>query len=75
VLPVSLVIPWGITVGDFIPRLPFPAKLTIQVLPSIDLHEKFGDDPDVGEAYDYVTGTMQTTLDALADERRFPVLG
>src|SRR5205823_3751871 len=40
VLPVSLVIPWGITVGDFIPRLPFPAKLTIQVLPPIDLREK-----------------------------------
>jgi len=69
------VIPWGITLGDFIPRLPFPAKLTTQVLPPIDLKEKFGDDPDVEDAYDYVTSTMQTTLDALAGERRFPVLG
>ena len=75
VLPVSLVIPWGVTLGDFIPRLPFPAKLTTQVLPAIDLREKFGDDPDLDEAYDYVTGTMQSTLDALAADRRFPVLG
>src|SRR3989440_8866572 len=75
VLPVSLVIPWGVTLGDFIPRLPFPAKLTTQVLPAIDLREKFGDDPGLDEAYDYVTSTMQSTLDALADERRFPVIG
>jgi hypothetical protein len=75
VLPVSLVIPWGVTVGDFIPRLPFPAKLTTQVLPPIDVVEKFGPDPDLDEAYDYVTGTMQTTLDALAGERRLPLLG
>ncbi|MBV8161983.1 MAG: acyltransferase family protein [Acidimicrobiia bacterium] len=75
VLPVSLVIPWGVTVGDFVPRLPFPAKLTIQVLPAIDLLEKFGDDPDLGEAYDYVTGTLQDTLDALSAERRLPVIG
>jgi 1-acyl-sn-glycerol-3-phosphate acyltransferase len=81
VLPVSLVIPWGVTLGDFIPRLPFPAKLTTQVLPPIDLKEKFGfaaedyTDPDLDDAYDYVTTTMQTTLDALAGERRFPVLG
>jgi len=75
VLPISLVIPWGVTLGDFIPRLPFPAKLTTQVLPPIDLNEKFGEDPDLDEAYDYVTSTMQTTLDALAGERRFPVIG
>jgi 1-acyl-sn-glycerol-3-phosphate acyltransferase len=74
-LPVSLVIPWGVTLGDFIPRLPFPAKLTTQVLPPIDLREKFGDDPDLDEAYDYVTSTMQSTLDALAADRRFPILG
>src|SRR3954470_8742789 len=77
VLPVSLTMPWGISLGDFIPRLPFPAKLTTQVLPPIDIREKFGsgDDVDLEEAYDYVTGTMQTTLDALAAERRFPLIG
>jgi 1-acyl-sn-glycerol-3-phosphate acyltransferase len=75
VLPVSLVMPWGVTLGDFVPRLPFPAKLTTQVLPPIDLVEKFGADPDLDEAYDYVTATMQTTLDALAGERRLPLLG
>ena len=75
VLPVSLVVPWGITLGDFIPRWTLPAKLTTQVLPPIDVSEKFGDDPDLDEAYDYVTGTMQSTLDALAAERRLPILG
>jgi len=75
VLPVSFVVPWGITLGDFVPRWTVPAKLTIQVLPPIDPREKFGEDPDLEEAYDYVTGSMQDTLDALAAERRFPILG
>src|SRR5438270_3796712 len=50
VLPVSLVIPWGITLGDFIPRCTLPAKLTTQVLPPIDVIQKSGDDPDLHEA-------------------------
>ena len=34
-----------------------------------------GDDPDVDEIYDHVVRLMQDTLDALAAERRLPVLG
>ena len=41
----------------------------------IDLREEFGEDPDIDEVYNHVTGVMQETLDGLAAERRFPVLG
>jgi hypothetical protein len=36
---------------------------------------QFGEEPDVGEVDSYVRTTMQTTLDRLARECRFPVLG
>jgi hypothetical protein len=45
------------------------------VLPKIDLKERLGSRPDVDEAYEVVTGTMQRALDKLDDERRVPVLG
>jgi 1-acyl-sn-glycerol-3-phosphate acyltransferase len=75
VLPISIAPPWGLNVGDFLGHVPLPAKITIEVLPPIDVEEEFGPDPDLDEVYDYVTGQMQEALDALAAERRFPVLG
>jgi 1-acyl-sn-glycerol-3-phosphate acyltransferase len=75
VLPISIAPPWGLNVGDFFGHLPLPAKLTMEVLPPIELREQFGPDPDVDEIYDHVTRTMQETLDALYAERRFPVIG
>jgi len=75
VLPVSLAVPWGLNVGDLLGHLPLPAKITIEVLPPIDLREEFGPDPDVDEVHDHITRLMQETLDVLAAERRFPVLG
>src|SRR3954454_21221683 len=75
VLPISLAPPWGLNVGDFLGHLPLPAKITVEVLPAIDLREQFGEDPDLDEVYDYVTRLMQDALDALAAERRFPVVG
>ena len=75
VLPISLAPPWGLNVGDFLGHLPLPAKITIEVLPPIDLHEQFGPDPDVDEVYEELTRQMQEALDALAAERRFPVIG
>ena len=56
-------------------HLPLPAKITIEVGQPIDLREQFGDEPDLDEVYDHVTGLMQDTLDGLAAERRFPVIG
>jgi 1-acyl-sn-glycerol-3-phosphate acyltransferase len=75
VLPVSLALPWGLNVGDFLGHVPLPAKITIEVLPAMHLHEQFGADPDVDEVYEHVTTTMQETLDALASERRLPIIG
>jgi 1-acyl-sn-glycerol-3-phosphate acyltransferase len=75
VLPISLAVPWGLNIGDMLGHLPLPAKITIETLPAIDLPAEFGPDPDVDEIYDHVQRLMQDTLDALAAERRLPVLG
>lgn len=75
VLPISIAAPWGLNVGDMLGHIPLPAKITVEVLPAIHLREQFGPEPDAGEIYDHVTATMQETLDALAAERRLPVLG
>ncbi len=75
VLPVSLALPWGIDVGDIFGHIALPAKITIQVLEPIDLHQRLGPEPDVDAIYDEVTGLMQETLDELAAERRWPIIG
>ena len=75
VLPLSIAVPWGLNVGDMFGHIPLPAKITVEVLPAIHLREQFGPDPDVDEVYDHVTATMQETLDALASERRLPIIG
>jgi len=74
-LPVSVALPWGLNVGDMLGHVPLPAKITIEALPAIDLHSEFGPDPDPDEIYDHLIRVMQDTLDALASERRLPVLG
>ena len=75
VLPISIALPWVINVGDMAGHLPLPAKITVEALPPIDLRREFGADPDLDEVYDHLVRQMQETLDALAAERRFPVLG
>jgi 1-acyl-sn-glycerol-3-phosphate acyltransferase len=70
VLPISLALPWGLNVGDMLGHIPLPAKITIQVLEPIDVS-----DMDVDQAYELVTGQMQTALTALDAERSLPVLG
>jgi 1-acyl-sn-glycerol-3-phosphate acyltransferase len=75
VLPISIALPWGLNVGDMLGHIPLPAKLTVEALPAINLREEFGPDPDIDEIYDHLIRLMQETLDALASERRFPVLG
>ncbi len=75
VLPISLALPWGLNVGDMLGHIPLPAKLTIETLPPIDLQAEFGPDPDLDDVYDHILRLMQDALDALAAERRLPVLG
>jgi 1-acyl-sn-glycerol-3-phosphate acyltransferase len=75
VLPVSIGPPFGVNVLDLPGRLPLPAKITIEVLPPIDLRERFGARPDVDAVYEHVTDVMQDALDRLAEERTLPVIG
>jgi 1-acyl-sn-glycerol-3-phosphate acyltransferase len=75
VLPISIAIPWGLNVGDFLGHFPLPAKLTMKALEPIDLREEFGRNPDVDEVYETVLGRMQATLDTMAAERNLPVVG
>jgi 1-acyl-sn-glycerol-3-phosphate acyltransferase len=75
VLPISLALPWGLNIGDMLGHVPLPAKITVEALPPIDLREEFGEDPDLDEAYAHVLRLMQETLDALAAERRLPIVG
>jgi 1-acyl-sn-glycerol-3-phosphate acyltransferase len=70
VMPISLALPWGLNVGDFLGHFPLPAKIRMEVLDPINVDEKFGDDLDAG--YDYVTSRMQESLTALAAERVLP---
>ena len=72
--PIMLGLPFGLMPGVF-GHLPLPAKITIQVLPKIDLKERYGEDPDIDQIYDDVMYRMQDVLESLSDERRLPVIG
>ena len=74
-MPISLALPWGINIGDFLLHWPLPAKITIQVLDPIDLYARYGQQPDVDQIYDDLIASMQGALTNLAAERRFPVVG
>ena len=75
VAPVQIAPPWGVTVLDLPGRIALPAKITVQVLPPINLGEELGGEHDVDAGYRLVTGLMQDTLDQLAEERTLPVVG
>jgi 1-acyl-sn-glycerol-3-phosphate acyltransferase len=75
VLPISIALPWGLNIGDLAGHIPLPAKITTEVLAPIDLREEFGPEPDLDVVYDHLMRVMQETLDGLASERRFPIIG
>src|SRR4051794_28240462 len=75
VLPVAFAPPFGVSLLDLPLRLPLPAKITVEVLPPIDLVERFGAEVDHAEVYEEVTGEMQGALSDLQDERTIPVVG
>jgi 1-acyl-sn-glycerol-3-phosphate acyltransferase len=74
ILPVSFGFPFGLSVV-LPPNVPLPAKIITEVLPPIDVTARFGNDPDIEEVDAHVRSVMQTALDRLARQRRFPVLG
>lgn len=76
VFPISVGPPFGVNFLDLPGRLPLPSKITVEVLPPIDLRERFGPDPDHDEVYEEVTGEMQDALAGLSDERSaIPLVG
>jgi 1-acyl-sn-glycerol-3-phosphate acyltransferase len=74
ILPLSLGFPFGLSV-IFPPNLSLPAKIVTEVLEPIDVTAQFGNDPDVDEVDAHVRSVMQTALDRLSSQRRFPILG
>ncbi len=73
-VPIMFGLPFGFMPG-VIGHLPLPAKITVETLAPIDLRAEFGPDPDLDNVYDHLIRLMQDTLDALAAERRLPVIG
>ncbi|MBW8709747.1 MAG: acyltransferase family protein [Mycobacterium sp.] len=74
ILPVSVGFPFGLSVV-VPPNVPLPTKIVVQALGAIDINAGFGEDPDIDEVDGHVRSMMQSALDGLARERRFPVLG
>lgn len=74
ILPVTFGFPFGFSVL-IPPNLPLPTKIVTRVLDPIHIEEQFGPDPDVSEVDAYVRAEMQSALDELAAQRRFPVIG
>lgn len=77
----SFPIIWSLPFGPapaFIPSLPLPCKITVQLGAPLDWSKhgpEAADDPEVvQECYEEITGRMQRTLDALASERPYPLL-
>jgi hypothetical protein len=75
VLSVQLGPPFGVTVLDLPGRFPLPSQVTIEVLPSFDLRERFGRNPDEETVSEALTEEMQDALAALSEERDLPVVG
>jgi 1-acyl-sn-glycerol-3-phosphate acyltransferase len=75
VLPVAVAPPWGVSLLDLPTRIPLPAKITVEVLPPIDLKEQFGAGPEPDQVYDEITGEMQQALSELQQQRTLPVVG
>ena len=74
ILPLTLGLPFGLT--SFFPaNFPLPSKIVVEVLEPIDVVARFGAHPDAREVDHHVRSAMQTALDRLKRQRRFPVLG
>jgi 1-acyl-sn-glycerol-3-phosphate acyltransferase len=68
-LPISLALPWGLNVTDWLGHIPLPAKIVIEV------QEPITADDDDQAVYDEVVASLQAGVNRLAAERRFPVIG
>lgn len=88
VFPVVAGLPFGIWLGAFMPHLPLPAKVTIEILPPIDLNaeaarilgrpfeaQDLSNSFLISACFEHVRASMQKALSRLYAERRLPILG
>lgn len=68
-LPISIALPWGLNITDWLGHIPLPAKIVIEVQEPI---EATGDDQ---ATYDEVVASLQAGVNRLAAQRHFPVIG
>ena len=68
-VPISVALPWGLNITDWLGHIPLPAKIVIEVQEPIEV------DHDAQAVYDKVVASLQPGVDRLAAERRFPVIG
>jgi 1-acyl-sn-glycerol-3-phosphate acyltransferase len=72
-VPIAMGFPLPLSVAAY--NLPLPAKIVTQILPPIDIVARFGKTPDVAEVDAHVRAVMQSAMDRLAAQRRFPIIG
>ena len=72
-VPILLAPPWGLAISDMVPRLPLPTKISIEVQEPISVDDVQADGDD--EINDRVLASLQSAVDRMAAQRRFPVLG
>jgi 1-acyl-sn-glycerol-3-phosphate acyltransferase len=75
VFPIQLAPPLGVTLLDLPLRVPLPSKISIRVLPRIDLRQELGEDADPRQASEIVTERMQAELSRMAADRLLPIVG
>lgn len=78
VLPLTLGFPFGVTFEVLPLHIPLPAKIRTEILDPIEIVndvEKENDDEYVNSIYQKVENSIQSGVDRLARQRRFPVFG
>ncbi len=74
ILPITFGFPFGPSVVLPV-NVPLPTKIVTEVLRPVDIAVEFGEAPDIKKLDAHVRGVMQKGLNALAAQRRFPILG
>jgi 1-acyl-sn-glycerol-3-phosphate acyltransferase len=77
-LPIVLGIPFGLTIETIPTHLPLPAKIRTELLDPIYVDkdpERVNDREYVNSVYLEVESAIQTGMDRLAKQRRFPIFG
>lgn len=75
ILPITFGFPFGLSILTVPLNMPLPSKIITQILPPIDIADRFGTNPDVRDVDRYVRWVMQSVLDTLGRRRRLPIFG